>query len=463
MKIVVAGASGFVGKALLQKIQSQHHVIGLSRSKAQTNEKIEWRSCDLFSLLDAEKGLEGADIAIYLVHSMKPSANLSQGSFADFDLIVADNFLRAAKKANIKQIIYLGGLHPETGEETSLHLRSRQEVENLFQQSSIPSTILRAAVILGAEGSSFHIMVKLVERLPFMVCPAWTKTESQPIALRDVVECITFCIGNSATFNQVFDIGGPDSVSYLDMMIKIAELKGLHRRLLPVPLVSPQISTLWVCLITRAPRALVKPLIAGLLSPLYVDSKKTLTIPHHHFLSVNEALHEALTSYEPQKTPLAFHKSSSENYIVRSVQRLPLPPGLDAEGAAQAYLKFLPQLQPSLVRVDVQGNWIYFCARFTTLRLLVLEYAPQRSWPDRQLFYVRGGLLARKTLRGRLEFREVLSKKALIAAIHDFEPRMPWFIYRWTQALAHLFTMRQFGNYLIRKFPGIAKGSFNRP
>lgn len=461
MKVVIAGASGFVGRALIHEIQKDHQIIGLSRT-AQKSETIEWRSCDLFSLLDAEKGLAGADIAIYLVHSMRPSANLTQGSFADFDLIVADNFLRAAEKSGIKQIIYLGGLHPENQDEISLHLRSRQEVEDLFKQSSIPSTILRAAIILGAEGSSFHIMTRLVERLPMMVSPAWTRTLSQPVALKDVVQSLKYCIGNTETWNKSYDLAGPDIVSYQDMMMTIAELRGLKRTIIPVPFITPQISTLWVCLITQAPRALVKPLIQGLRTSLIADKNRLLQIPNYSFTPLRLALQEALATYKAQKKPLAF-QSASGNYVVRSVQRLFLPKGMTAQQGAQEYLKFLPQLNPPIVRVDVQGPWIYFCARLVNIRLLVLEYSPDRSSPDRQLFYVRGGLLARKTARGRLEFREVLSHQALIAAIHDFEPRIPWLIYRWTQALAHVWTMNMFSRHLRKKKFSLTKPDSPHP
>jgi hypothetical protein len=115
-----------------------------------------------------------------------------------------------------------------------------------------------------------------------------------------------------------------------------------------------------------------------------------------------------------------------------------------------AYLEYLPKANPGLLKVEVQGRWIYFCWRFPYTRLLVLEYSPERSRPDRQLFYVRGGLLSKKTMRGRLEFREILGGEAVISAIHDFEPRMPWYLYRWTQALFHLYVMKLFGIFLKR-------------
>lgn len=452
MRIAIAGASGFVGKALIKELQGHHQIVALSRGNKSSAADIEWRSCDLFSLLDAEKGLQGCDVAVYLVHSMRPSARLTQGSFEDFDLIVADNFVRAAEKCGVRHIIYLGGMYPDDEKKVSRHLQSRHEIEELFRASVIPVTILRAAVILGPEGSSFHIMVRLVQRLPVMICPKWTSTHSQPVALRDVVRSLRHCIETEEARNKIYDIGGPDVVSYLDMMKMIAADLGVTRWLMPIPFLSPELSTLWVCLVTGAPRALVRPLIEGLRTPLTVHPGRQLQIPGYSFTPLREAISESLRDYTGQTKPLAFHKSPpvGENEV-RSVQRLPIPKGMTAEQVARAYMEFLPSMKPGFIKVDVSGKWLSFAWNFPYLRLLILEYSPERSWSHRQLFYVRGGLLAQKTVRGRLEFREVLGGRAVIAAIHEFKPRLPWFIYRWTQAVFHLRVMNMFGSYLNRR------------
>lgn len=451
VKVAIAGASGFVGKALIEELQGQHEIVALSRSVKQNPALgIEWRSCDLFSLLDAEKALQGCDVAVYLVHSMRPSAQLTQGSFEDFDLIVADNFVRAAEKCGVKRILYLGGMYPDDAPTLSRHLKSRHEVEGLFTASKIPATILRAAVILGPEGSSFHMMVRLVQRLPVMVCPKWTHTLSQPIALKDVVRSLHHCLETPATADHIYDLGGPDVVSYLDMMKMISGILGKKRMLLPIPFLSPELSTLWVCLVTGAPRALVRPLIEGLRVPLIVRAGHELSIPGYSFTPIQQALSTALDHYQEQQAPLAFQKNPIGSYEVRSVQRLLIPEGVTAAQVAKAYMDFLPTMRPGFMKVEVSGRWVSFSWSFPYLRLLILEYSPERSWSHRQLFYVRGGLLAQKTVRGRLEFREILGGKAVIAAIHEFKPRMPWFLYRWTQALFHVWVMYKFGLYLKR-------------
>jgi len=166
MKIAVIGASGFVGGHLINKLKSSHEVIGLSRSQLKVEDKnVTWKRCDLFSMLDIEEGLRGCDIAIYLVHSMAPSAHLDQGDFKDYDLIIADNFIRACNKENIKHIIYLGGITPKDSSVISPHLKSRLEVEEVINHSEIPVSIIRAGMILGSGGSSFNIMLGSVNKL----------------------------------------------------------------------------------------------------------------------------------------------------------------------------------------------------------------------------------------------------------------------------------------------------------
>ena len=177
MKICIAGATGFIGRKLCEALAERHQVIAITRRTITGQPEssvapvmqvpqpgIVWRSADLFSLLQLERALDGADVAVYLVHSMLPASRLTQGSFEDLDLILADNFARAAKLRGIKRIIYLGGLLPRG--ELSPHLRSRKEVEDVLASHGVPTVTLRAGLVIGPQSSSYRIMERLVRQVP---------------------------------------------------------------------------------------------------------------------------------------------------------------------------------------------------------------------------------------------------------------------------------------------------------
>ena len=464
--IVVAGATGFVGAALGEAIGAEHTLVGLTRDAKRSPKNTaytEFRSCDLYSLLDADQALVGARVAVYLVHSMMPAARLTQGSFRDMDLICADNFARAARKAGVEQIVYLGGLIPQ-GEKLSAHLESRLEVERILGAHGVPVTTLRAGLILGRGGSSFLMMERLVRRLPVMVSPRWAESATQPIALADVVSLLRFVIGNEATYGQTFDVGGPEVMTYRSMMKRTASLLGLERRILPLPIIPRSLSRLWISVITGAPRELVAPLIESLGHPMVARDHALMDRAGMAGTPFDEAVRAALAEPPRAATPVpasprenepvayqaAPERASGRRSDVRSVQRLPLPPGRDAAWVASEYMRWLPAGFRPFVRVEVDGHTCRFYSLGLAAPLLVLELAPLRSGKDRQLFYITKGLLASGRGRGRLEFREVLERRYVIAAIHEFEPTLPWYIYRSSQAYAHLWVMWRFRRHLAR-------------
>ncbi len=452
MKIAIAGAAGFVGKALTEKLNAHHHVIGLSRSATPPKglHASEWRACDLFSLLDAERALEGVETAYYLVHSMLPSARLTQGSFEDFDLIAADNFARAARKAGVKQIIYLGGLLPNH-RPLSRHLASRLEVERTLASAGIPVTTLRASLIVGPEGSSFQMLVRLVQRLPVMICPRWTESLTQPIALDDVVELLAYCVEHPERSRGVHDIGGPDVLSYREMIAMTSEVLDKHRWLARFPLFTPGLSRLWVSLITGAPKALVQPLVQSLRHDMVAGNRTWQLAAGVVGTSFRKSLEDSLAQ-EQGLRPRAYRPATADP-DVRSVQRLPRPAGRDAFWLGEEYMRWLPTFIPWLLNVKVEKDG--FC-RFSigNRALLVLELSKERSTPDRALFYIREGWLTKKVGRGRLEFRLSLDGKTFFAALHEYRPRLPWYVYKFTQALAHLVVMRAFGTHLRKQALG---------
>ena len=464
--VAIAGASGFVGTALREALAADYHIVGLTRSRARAgqhdpDDPTEWRHCDLFSLLDLEQALDGVDLAIYLVHSMLPSARLTQGTFADLDLLLADNFARAAAHHGLRQIVYLSGLLPDDRDDLSPHLESRYEVEQTLAARSVPVTTLRAGLVVGPGGSSLRILVNLVRRLPAMILPRWTRSDTQPVALDDIVRAFRFCLANPATYGGTYDIGGPDVLSYREMMVQAAEVMGRDRAMVGVPVLTPNLSKLWVSVVSGSPQDLAGPLIESLRHDMVARDNPVQAHLAPEALPFREALKAAIDDDgrmlpSPRK-PL---RSTDDDDLraerhVRSVQRLALPHGRDAEWAAQEYLDWLPRFSRTLVRVRVDDEGPQRIARFfaplARRPLLELTHVPDRSSPDRSLFHVTGGLLAARTKHpGRLEFRAVLDNRYLLAAIHDFTPRLPWMIYRFTQALAHLFVMHRFGRHLER-------------
>jgi uncharacterized protein YbjT (DUF2867 family) len=452
MKIVVAGASGFVGKQLINVLKNNHKVIAISRRSKVSEDNIEWKQCDLFSLLDIEKTLEGADVAVYLVHSMLPSARLTQGSFRDFDMILADNFSRACKSSGVKHIVYLSGIIPPDAI-LSEHLQSRLEVENILKSSGVPTSSLRAGLIIGPGGSSFEMMLRLVQRLPFMICPSWTATLSYPISVWDVVEIIKNRIEKTEiTDHECFDLCGPAPLSYKEMMRLLSEKIGRKHYFLPVPFVSPKLSKLWVSLITGAPKNLVYPLVDSLKTHMIPLSPRPQELNFIKPMSFDESITLSIAQTKAGKNPNAYSYSGIDNdSCVRSVQRVTTLFRSDVKVISQVYFSWLHQFLKPIFSIEQQDRFYNIRLIFLKKPLLIFEASRSRSYPDRELFYIRGGLLVRESPRARLEFRNIYQGLYKIIAIHDYRPRLPWYIYKYTQALLHLVVMRAFGNYLVEK------------
>jgi uncharacterized protein YbjT (DUF2867 family) len=454
VKILIAGASGFIGEALLERLLTHEtiEVVALSRkSRVSSHPRLRWVRCDLFSMKDIQEAMVGCDQAIYLVHSMLPSADLSQGSFYDFDLILADNFARCAKVAGLRHIIYLGGMIPGS-EQLSWHLKSRQEVEDALRESGIPVTALRAGLIIGKNGSSFEILRNLVRRLPLMVCPAWTRTESQPIALSEVLDVLDSCALEIPKESRIFDVGGPEVLTYQNLILMTAKAMGLSRRIYSFNLVPIGLSRFWVTLITGASKDLVYPLVLSLKHRMVSESSRAWNRWKEPRVGMGKALQLAVEG-EVGKSKKRVHALKSmrqqDVHDVRSIQRLYHPAGKNAEWVAAEYFKWLPTLFVFLVRVRVSGQKCQFSLISEKIPLLILEKSLERSTPDRQLLYIKGGLLVSKEMgRGRLEFREALGGTVMLAAIHEFVPALPWIVYRYTQAILHVWVMRLFERHL---------------
>ncbi|MBS2011418.1 MAG: NAD(P)H-binding protein [Deltaproteobacteria bacterium] len=462
-KVAIAGASGFVGRALVDALAPRHDVIALARSvpAGRAGGGVTWRACDLFNLRAAERALEGAEVAVYLVHSMLPPAKLTQGRFDDLDLICADNFARAAAAHGVRHIVYLGGLLPRDTSDLSRHLSSRHEVERTLASHGVPVTTLRAGLVIGAGGSSFDMMAKLVKRLPVMLTPRWTSTRSQPIALDDVVPLLQLAVEAPDLAGRAYDIGGPDIVTYAEMLRRTGRALGRRTKVITLPVQTAKLSLLWVSAITGASQSLVRPLVESLGHDMIVTDGGVLQQRSgRKAISLDDALAQAI---DDERRAAASAKSSSVSASVPpkrrspptvcSIQRLPLGRGRDARWVAEEYMRWLPRFLSPLLHVTVDdANVCRFHLRPLGKPLLELTLAPERSTSQRQLFYVTGGLLAGEApgLRPRLEFRSVLDGAYVLAAINDFVPRLPWLVYKLTQAIFHLWVMRSFGRHLAK-------------
>jgi uncharacterized protein YbjT (DUF2867 family) len=452
--------------ALAKELANDYRIIGLTRrSVPEAGFPVhEWRHCDLFSLFECERALSGADAACYLVHSMLPSARLAQGSFQDMDLICADNFARAAAQVGIGRIIYLGGLIPE-GAGLSRHIQSRREVEQTLGAHGVPVTTLRAGIVIGLRSSSYVMFRSVLERSRLVFCPSWSDSLIQPVALDDVIALLRYCLEHPEEGSTNHDIGGADIISYQELLRRSAGLLGLKRTFIRLPLKLLGLSKLMLTVISGFPRQLVAPLVESLTHSLVAKDlgfQQQAGIAGH---SLEQALRAAIGEETKEEDFKAVHASltrskhrlpATNKGTVRSLQRIPLPPGRTALWLAMRYRSWLPRFFHTLLRAssDEAGN-LLIGSRGIRAPLLELRFARERSTAsDRQLFYISGGILAKKTdlpsRRPRLEFREVLGGRAALVAIHDYRPAIPWPLYNLTQARAHLWVMKNFARAIAR-------------
>ena len=263
--LAVAGATGFIGRWFIETYKHQYNIIALSRKKISTqNDIVEWRMVDLFSISSSVNALQGVDYGLYLVHSMQPSTRLNQGNFEDTDLLLADNFSRAAETCKLKHIVYVGGILPKDDLNISKHLKSRFEVEQVLGSRSTPLTAVRAGIIIGPGGSSFRIVKRLVQNLPIMACPKWTKSKNQPVDLRIALKSIEQIFGDEKFFNLPIEIGGSEIVTYMDILKITAKEMKRKRWIFSIPFFSLGMSKLWVGLFSGSNKNFVSPLIESL-------------------------------------------------------------------------------------------------------------------------------------------------------------------------------------------------------
>lgn len=294
----IIGATGYIGGRLAPLLLEQGYTV---RAVARSGRKIRCRSfashpnmqiaiADAADFHALKKALSGCDTVYYLVHSMQAAGR----KFAERDKYLAGNTANAASAARVGRIIYLGGLGADV-EELSHHLRSRLETGDILSAGRVPVTQLHAAMILGAGSASFEIMRYLVERLPLMLAPRWVNTRCQPIAVSNVLGYLLGCLEQTSTTGQSYDIGGPDILTYGQLFQLYAEEKKLPRRwIVPLPVLTPRLSSQWIHLITPVPASLARPLAEGLRNEVVCKDNRIQKIIPQELLSIRQAIRTSL-------------------------------------------------------------------------------------------------------------------------------------------------------------------------
>lgn len=305
--VLVTGATGYIGGRLVPRLlEMGYRVRCLVRDPARLEGRswqpaVEIVAGDVLQPESLVSAMQGVRAAYYLVHSLGAGAD-----FHERDLRAADNFGQAARAAGVERIVYLGGLAESAGE-ISQHLRSRQQTGDNLRRAGVPVTEFRAGVIVGAGSLSFEMIRYLAERVPVMISPRWVYTRTQPIGVRDVLAYLTHALAVPESAGEIVEIGGADVVTYGDMMMIYARVRGLRRWMLPVPVLTPRLSSYWVNLVTPIPAAIARPLIEGLRNESIVhDPLAQRLFPDIKPVSYRSAVEEALMQLQASKVETAW-------------------------------------------------------------------------------------------------------------------------------------------------------------
>lgn len=288
MRVAVLGASGVIGQALVRHLAGTHPVTAVARQPGDFA-GVDWVRADLATESGAEQALAGADVAVHLVHS------LGSADFEERDLVIARNVAHAAERNGLSQIVYLGGLGDDSST-LSDHLRSRRETAAALASRDVPVTALQAGMVVGPGSAAFETIVALVDRLPAMICPRWVSVPTQPIALADAVAYLAGVVGLEAARGETYDIGGPEVMTYREMIDRIARIRGKHPRIVEVPVLTPRLSSWWLHLVTPVKASVARPLIDGLKNPTVMRDERIRTLVPLELTSFDDAVREALSA-----------------------------------------------------------------------------------------------------------------------------------------------------------------------
>ena len=322
--IFVSGATGYIGARLVPRLlDAGYHVRALARAPEKLQNRpwakhphLEIVQGDVLDEASLKKAMRHCRAAYYLVHSMNPGV----ADFAAIDRLAASNMVTAAAAEKLEQIIYLSGLGDDHAR-LSHHLQSRTEVGEILRQGTVPVTILRAAMIIGSGSASFEILRYLVDRLPIMITPRWIDTPCQPIGIRNVLHYLIGCLREPKTIGGTFDIGQPEVTNYRELMKIYAEEAGLPRRLvIPVPVLTPRLSSYWIHLVTPVPASIARPLAEGLSNPVICHENLIVDLLPQELFDARKAIRLALDRLQQQEVETSWTDSGQLNPAEWSIQ-----------------------------------------------------------------------------------------------------------------------------------------------
>jgi uncharacterized protein YbjT (DUF2867 family) len=287
MRAAVLGASGVIGRALVTELARENEVVAVSRHPRESSgDQVRWVAADVTQRSELEPALYGADVVYHLVHS------LGAQDFEERDRRAAASVAAAADRAGVRQIVFLGGLGDERAD-VSAHLRSRAETADVLAAGPVPTTIVRAAVVIGRGSAAFETIVALVDRLPAMICPRWVTTKTQPIALADVVRHLAGVGGRDEALGEAYDAAGPEVMTYREMIERVARLRGRRPLIVEVPLLTPRLSSLWLHLVTPVKAGVARPLVDGLRTETVAHDERIRGLVPFELTSFDEAARTA--------------------------------------------------------------------------------------------------------------------------------------------------------------------------
>lgn len=321
MKILLTGANGYIGKRLLPLLLDKGHEViccvrdknrfpttGIYKSTAITVVEV-----DFLKTIPFHESLLNIDAAYYLIHSMSDNTP----DFSRLEALSAANFIHLIKKSSARQIIYLGGITND--QLLSKHLASRKKVNEILLSGDIPVTSIKAGIIVGSGSSSFEIIRDLVEKLPVMITPRWVNTKTQPIAIRNVLEFLTGVLLREESFNQSYDIGGPDVLTYKEMLLKFAKVRGLNRTILTVPVMTPRLSSYWLYFVTSTSYKLAVHLVNSMKIEVIARDNQLASDLNIQLIPYNEAVELAFQKIEQNTVISSWKDSLASSYADNSL------------------------------------------------------------------------------------------------------------------------------------------------